>query len=185
MNKKTAIISSLIGATFLGITSVATVSIMNELKSTNSDAKNDLVLAASSPMALANDLGSLPRLPQISDLPISQNLSTVTSGTGTGATSISPTTAEQLVLAATKGKLVYSKQVLVQGIPAYAVTVERSDKSVITGFVDLASGTIFNWDVVRNGVFTTDYNDDEDDDKYDDKDDDEHDDESEHDDDDD
>ena len=167
MNKKTAMITSLVAASFLGITSVATVSIINELKNSRSNAQNDLVLAASSPDDFKENLGSLPELPQISDLPLSKNFASGSETNGQNATNISISTAAQLVVAATSGKLLASKEAVSQGVPAYAITVERSDKSVITGFVDKASGTIFDWDVVRNSTSTKDY-DDDDDDEYDD-----------------
>lgn len=173
MEKKTAIITSLAAAGLLGISAVATVSILNELNNSHSVSQDSLALTSSG----LNDLGTfesqLPELPQVSDLPLTKQLAATANSSDQSLVNISMATAEQLVVAATNGTLQRSVETTRKGISAFAITVLRSDKSIVTGYVDKASGTIFDWEIVKAGVAATGdnkYDDDDDDDRYDDDD---------------
>jgi hypothetical protein len=84
--------------------------------------------------------------------------------------------AEQAVLAQTQGKIVSAKQATVNGISAFAVQVSRPDGSVVTGYVDASSGTVFEWAINKQAPTPTSdptrnsYNDDHGDDHGDDHD---------------
>lgn len=164
MNKKTAIITSLAATSFLGITAIATVSMVNELNNRHTMSQNELALTASGLVGQSGLTAQLPDLPQVNDLPLSQQLTSAASSINQSDLNLSIGTAEQLVLAATGGKLQASADTVKKGIAAYAITVLRTDQSVITGFVDKASGTIFDWEIVKKGGTVANYDDDDDDD---------------------
>jgi len=63
--------------------------------------------------------------------------------------------AEQAVLAQTPGKIVSAKQATVNGISAFAVQVSRPDGSVVTGFVDASTGTVFEWAINKQAASPT------------------------------
>ena len=76
--------------------------------------------------------------------------------------SISRADAQSIVLAATKGKVTSVQKVTRSGLAAFAVTVERSDGSVITGYVDAATGTAFDWVINKKAAApAATYNDDD------------------------
>lgn len=171
MNKKTAIITSLAIASFLGVTAVATGSIVSELSSRQTYSQDSLALTSSGMNGLSSQMLDLPNLPKVDNLPINQNFVTSTESRSEEISNISIRAGEQLVLAATGGKLQNSTETLKKGIPTYAITVLRSDKSLVTGYVDKSTGVIFDWEVVQKGTSNSSYSDD-DDDNYDDRDDD-------------
>ena len=63
--------------------------------------------------------------------------------------------AEQAVLAQTQGKIISTKQVTVNGISAFAVQVTRPDGSVVTGYVDASTGTVFEWAINKQAAAPT------------------------------
>ena len=70
--------------------------------------------------------------------------------TSSATAALPPEQAVALVLAATGGGLTQDiRQSSRAGYDAWAVTVQRPDGSVVTGFVDRASATVFDWRVVQ------------------------------------
>ena len=114
----------------------------------------------------------LPELPTLatsapstpSAKPSANGKSTPATTAATSAT-ISRADAQSIVLGATKGKVTSVENVTRAGLAAFAVTVERSDGSVITGYVDAATGTAFDWVINKKAPApAATYNDDHDED---------------------
>lgn len=108
-----------------------------------------------------------------------------TTSTAATTTTISRADAQSIVLAATKGKVTSVEKVTRAGLAAFAVTVERSDGSVITGYVDEATGTAFDWVVNKEApapaaTYNDDDHDEDDDREYEEDDDDDEDEREEH-----
>ena len=89
--------------------------------------------------------------------------------------------ARQAATAATPGKVLSTVRVQHAGYDAFAVQIERTDGSVVTGYVEATSGVVFDWVIDKQApapaatyVDDDDYDDDRDDDDYDDYDDDDH-----------
>lgn len=106
----------------------------------------------------------LPELPTLAT-PSAQSSANGKSATATAvapSASISRADAQSIVLAATKGKVTSVQKVTRSGLAAFAVTVERSDGSVITGYVDAATGTAFDWVINKKAAApAATYNDDD------------------------
>lgn len=60
---------------------------------------------------------------------------------------VSRDSATATVAAATPGRVMGAQRVLHQGLSAWAITVYRADNSTIIGYVDTASGVIYDWRV--------------------------------------
>ena len=90
----------------------------------------------------------------------------------TTSSSISRAEARALVLAQAPGEIVKTWSAVRDGYRAYAVKVLRPDGSLATGFVDRASGVVFDWTTVAAPAPSAQGYDDDDDDSYDDDDDD-------------
>lgn len=88
----------------------------------------------------------------------------------TTSSSISRAQARSLVLAQAPGEIVKTWAAVRDGYRAYAVKVLRPDGSLATGFVDRASGVVFDWTTVAAPAPSTQGYDDDDDDSYDDDD---------------
>jgi hypothetical protein len=70
--------------------------------------------------------------------------------TQTPTPALPPEQAVALVLAATgNGRPLDVRQVSRAGYSAWAVTVQRSDGSIVTGFVDRVTATVFDWQVMQ------------------------------------
>lgn len=91
---------------------------------------------------------------------------------------ISAAQAGQAATAATPGTVLATTRVERGGYDAFAVQIERTDGSVVTGYVEATSGVVFDWvvDKAAPAPAATYYDDDYDDDDYDDDHDDDHDD---------
>jgi hypothetical protein len=67
-----------------------------------------------------------------------------------------------IVLGATDGGILqYTRQESHRGYDTWAVTVKRTDGSVVTGYVDRATGSAFDWVVVKEAPAAVGYSDDE------------------------
>ena len=60
--------------------------------------------------------------------------------------------AKALVRAATPGQVVDVASATRQGAQAWAITLERTDGSVVTGYVDRATGVIVDWKLVQKAT---------------------------------
>lgn len=88
--------------------------------------------------------------------------------------------ARQAATAATPGKVLSTVRVQHAGYDAFAVQIERTDGSVVTGYVEATSGVVFDWVIDKQApapaaTYVDDDDYDDDDDDYDDYDDDDHD----------
>jgi hypothetical protein len=63
--------------------------------------------------------------------------------------------ATQAVVNATEGTVTSVEIVTRNGIDSFAVTVNRTDGSVITGYVDRSTGDIYEWVVVKEAPVPT------------------------------
>ena len=79
--------------------------------------------------------------------------------------------ATKAVVDATNGKVTGVETVTYNGVDAFAVTVKRTDGSVITGYVDRSTGDIYEWVVVKEAPAPVKQyeEDDDDDDEYEDE----------------
>lgn len=120
----------------------------------------------------------LPELPSLSTPSAQPSGKSAKTTTVAQSANISRADAQSIVLAATKGTVTSVEKVTRAGLAAFAVTVERSDGSIITGYVDTATGTAFDWVVNKKAPApAATYNDDdhdEDDDGEHEEDDDDH-----------
>lgn len=73
----------------------------------------------------------------------------------TAASAIDKGAAVTAVLAAAPGSVTSASKTTHQGMEAWAVTVGRADGSVVTGYVDVASGVVFDWKVERKAPTPT------------------------------
>jgi len=65
---------------------------------------------------------------------------------------ITPRQAESTVLNQTQGTIVSTTSVTHAGLDAFAVQISRPDGSVVTGYVDASSGTVFEWVVNKQAT---------------------------------
>lgn len=65
---------------------------------------------------------------------------------------ITPRQAESAVLNQTQGTVVSTTSVTHAGLDAFAVQISRPDGSVVTGYVDASSGTVFEWAVNKQAT---------------------------------
>jgi len=162
MQRSTIIASVVAGAGILIAGSVAGTAAVNAAASSEPDPSTSQLLAApaaaAAPASGAMDSAAAALPPFTTEaLPSIALPSDPAPDTGTP---VEPSTAavvqlptEQavaLVLAATGGGATQDvRQASRAGYDAWAVTVQRPDGSVVTGFVDRATATIFDWRVVQ------------------------------------
>lgn len=185
MNRNRTIATVAATTGIFAATVVAGISILQA--SVASDPVSDLpVLTAQS---VSTDPGAelsftpapLPELPSLSTpstQPSADGKSAAATTAATGS-AISRADAQSVVLAATKGKVTSVQKVTRSGLAAFAVTVERSDGSVITGYVDAATGTAFDWVINKKApapaaTYNDDDHDEDDDREYEEEDHEEH-----------
>ena len=176
MNRSRAIASSLAATGVLVSLTVAGVAVVN---ATDADVPTEsaTLVVDSEPLA-APSFAAQP-LPDVTVAPLAAppSPSAVTSDATTPQTassSISRSEARSLVLAQAPGEIVKTWSAVRDGYRAYAVKVLRPDGSLATGFVDRASGVVFDWTTVAAPAPSAQSGDDEDDDAYGGKDDDDH-----------
>lgn len=178
MERSTIIASVIAGAGIIIAGSVAGTAAINAAASSEPDPSTSQLLAAPAAIAPAPvaDLAPLPTfttepLPEINAPAQPQKASADAEGEAPAAASdavpvaqatLPPEQAVALVLAATGGGSTQDvRQVTRAGYEAWAVTVQRPDGSIVTGFVDRASANVFDWRVVQAAPVTVAYTDDE------------------------
>lgn len=192
MERSTIIASVIAGAGIIIAGSVAGTAAINAAASSEPDPSTSQLLAAPAVIAPAPvaDLAPLPTfttepLPEIKEpsaapQPAKAAAAATREAESPAATSdavpsaqptLPPEQAVALVLAATGGGSTQDiRQVTRAGYEAWAVTVQRPDGSVVTGFVDRASANVFDWRVVQAAPVTVAYTDDDDKGEYEDDD---------------
>lgn len=200
--KRNSAIASVAAATgIVAATVIAGVSLIQATATESSDTSTVTLAAPSATMPAASDLEftpqPLPELPTIStesSSPAAASSATVSSAAPTESPSASPSAsptqatptlltrdyAIQAVSSATDGKITDVVAMNRNGVDVFAVTVKRTDGSVITGFVNRTTGDIGEWVVVKAAPVAQ-YQDDDDHDEYDDDDEHEEDDDDDHD----
>lgn len=192
--KRNSAIASVAAATgIVAATVIAGVSLIQATSTESSDTSTVTLAAPSATMPAASDLEftpqPLPELPTIStesNSPAAASSATVSSAAPSESpTQASPTLltrdyAIQAVSSATDGKITDVVAMNRNGVDVFAVTVERTDGSVITGFVHRTTGDIGEWVVVKAAPVAQyqdddDHDEDEDDDEHEEDDDDDHD----------
>lgn len=171
MNRSRAIASTVAVTGVLVSLTVAGVAVVNATDSDVATESTTLVVA-SEPLP-APSFEPKP-LPEISLAPLTVAGAPTVSSDDTAtpsepATSISRAEARSLVLAQAPGQVVKTWAAMRDGYRAYAVKVLRPDGSLATGFVDRASGVVFDWTTVAARVSSS-QSDDEREDAYDDED---------------
>lgn len=178
MERSTIIASVIASAGILIAGSVAGTAAVNAAASSEPDPSSSQLLAAPAVIAPAPvaDLAPLPAfttepLPEINAPAKPQRDPAADTSEVPAATpdavpvaqaTLPPEQAVALVLAATGGGSTQDvRQVTRAGYEAWAVTVQRPDGSVVTGFVDRASAHVFDWRVVQAAPVTVAYTDDE------------------------
>lgn len=183
MERSTIIASVIAGAGILIAGSVAGTAAINAAASSEPDPSSSQLLAAPAVIAPApvSDVAPLPSfttepLPEITEpsaatRPAKASDAATREAEAPAATpdsvpvaqaTLPPEQAVALVLAATGGGSTQDvRQVTRAGYEAWAVTVQRPDGSIVTGFVDRASANVFDWRVVQAAPVTVAYNDDD------------------------
>lgn len=183
MERSTIIASVIAGAGILIAGSVAGTAAINAAASSEPDPSSSQLLAAPAVIAPAPvaDVAPLPSfttepLPEINEpstatRPAKASTAATREAEAPAATpdavpvaqaTLPPEQAVALVLAATGGGSTQDvRQVTRAGYEAWAVTVQRPDGSIVTGFVDRASANVFDWRVVQAAPVTVAYTDDE------------------------
>ena len=178
MNRNQTIATVAATTGIFAATIVAGISIMQASASTETASELPVLTAATTGTPNSTGLTFTPQpLPELPTLPTSKSSGSKPAQNAPVAT-ISRASAESIVLAASEGKVTGVEEVTRAGLSAFAVTLARSDGSVITGYVDSATGTIFDWVINKKAPApTATYNDDHDEgDDHDEDDDREHDD---------
>jgi hypothetical protein len=187
MERSTIIASVIAGAGILIAGSVAGTAAVNAAASSEPEPSSSQLLAAPAVIAPAPvaDLAPLPAfttepLPEINAPAKPQKAPAGGESEAPAATpdavpvaqaTLPPEQAVALVLAATGGGSTQDvRQVTRAGYEAWAVTVQRPDRSVVTGFVDRASANVFDWRVVQAAPVTVAYTDDDEKGEYEDED---------------
>ena len=201
MNRNQTIATVAATTGIFAATIVAGISIMQASASTETASELPVLTAATTGTPNSTGLTFTPQpLPELPTLPTSESSGSKPNATSKSKSSAEPTaaavtadskptqnapvatisraSAESIVLAASEGKVTGVEEVTRAGLSAFAVTLARSDGSVITGYVDSATGTIFDWVINKKAPApTATYNDDHDEDddrEHDDDDDDEY-----------
>jgi hypothetical protein len=173
MERSTIIASVIAGAGILIAGSVAGTAAINAAASSEPDPSSSQLLAAPAVIAPATvaDLAPLPaftteQLPEVNESSAASQPAKPTA-TPAARTTLPPEQAVALVLAATGGGSTQDvRQVTRAGYEAWAVTVQRPDGSIVTGFVDRASANVFDWRVVQAAPVTVAYTDDDEEGEY-------------------
>lgn len=175
--------------------SVASVAVINAASSSTSTDEEPIVAASvieptsvqSVESAPGLDQAPLPTIvvPELSQSTTSQSTESKSTNRAeqqvvadSAPQAISAAQARQAAVAATPGKVLATSRVERGGYDAFAVQIERTDGSVVTGFVEASSGVVFDWIVDKEAPApaATYYDDDDDDYEDDEHEDDDHDD---------
>ena len=150
--KRNSTIASVAAATgIVGATVVAAISLMQATVTNGSENDTVTLAAPSATVPTSSDLvftpEPLPEIPVISDSTAPQASSSQAS-VGNAA-QVNRDFATKAVVNATNGQVTGVEATTHNGVDAFAVTVKRTDGSVITGYVDRSSGDIYEWAVVK------------------------------------
>ena len=175
--KRNSTIASVAAATgIVGATVIAAISLMQATVSNGSENDTVMLAAPSATVPTPTDLvftpEPLPEIPAIPDsapeTPVISN-SAPTKSSPTSAVTPNPSApppnapqtsvastnqvtrdfATNAVVNATEGTVTSIEIVTRNGIESFAVTVKRTDGSVVTGYVDRSTGDIYEWVVVQ------------------------------------
>jgi hypothetical protein len=152
--KRNNTIASVAAATgIVGATVIAAISLMQATVTDGSENETITLAAATATTPMPADLvftpEPLPEIPVISDSAAPSSSEVQTSVESASASPVNRDFATKAVVDATNGKVTGVETVTYNGVDAFAVTVKRTDGSVITGYVDRSSGDIYEWVVVK------------------------------------
>ena len=172
--KRNSTIASVAAATgIVGATVIAAISLMQATVTDGSENETITLAAATATTPMPSDLvftpEPLPEIPVISDSAAPLASETQTSVESESTSQVNRDFATKAVVDATNGKVTGVETVTYNGVDAFAVTVKRTDGSVITGYVDRSTGDIYEWVVVKAApapVKQYEEDDDDDDDEY-------------------
>jgi hypothetical protein len=171
--KRNSTIASVAAATgIVGATVIAAISLMQATVTDGSENETITLAAATATTPTPADLvftpEPLPEIPVISDSAAPSPSEVQTSVESASTSQVSRDFATKAVVDATKGKVTGVETVTYNGVDAFAVTVKRTDGSVITGYVDRSNGDIYEWVVVKAAPAPVKQyeEDDDDDDEY-------------------
>jgi hypothetical protein len=169
MQRSTIIATVVAAGGILIAGSVASTAVINAAVSTQPETSDAQILAApATPVLLsATTTAQLPAL-TVEPLP-----GIVVPAAGESAAQAAPASTQRtegisvdkavgIVLGATDGGILqYTRQEAHRGYDTWAVTVKRTDGSVVTGYVDRTTGSAFDWVVVKEAPAAVGYADDE------------------------
>jgi len=168
MERKTTIATVAAAAGILVAGSAAGIAVVNAAASGVTPTVDDtVVVAGTAPLnAAVAPVAGLPAVPVLSDAPVAAAQATADSAPSAESPSAAPLliTKEQAtaaVIAATGGTVQSVSSGNHSGVASFAVTVARTDGSVVTGYVDKGSGVVFDWTVEKAAPKAT-YTDDDD-----------------------
>ena len=172
--KRNSTIASVAAATgIVGATVIAAISLMQATVTDGSENETITLAAATATTPMPSDLvftpEPLPEIPVISDSAAPSASETQASVATASTSQVNRDFATKAVVDATNGKVTGVETVTYNGVDAFAVTVKRTDGSVITGYVDRSTGDIYEWVVVKAApapVKQYEEDDDDDDDEY-------------------
>lgn len=170
--KRNSTIASVAAATgIVGATVIAAISLMQATVTNGSENETITLAAATATTPMPSDLVFTPEpLPEIPVISGSAPKGPETSGSApevaviAGSAAPSPSEpkspvastnqvsrefATKAVVNATNGTVTSVEIVTRNGIDSFAVTVSRTDGSVVTGYVDRSTGDIYEWVVVK------------------------------------
>jgi hypothetical protein len=161
MNRPAMIAGTAAGAAVLAAAAIAGVALVRAGQGTPPEST---VAIAPSTVAVPNTVESLPPVPSMPAMPAppSPAVGRPTTASGDESASVEPVTrtigkaaARDAVLAQTSGSVLNVARMTHQGTPAWAVTIGRSDGSIVTGYVDTIGGVVFDWTVERSAQSNT------------------------------
>lgn len=171
--KRNSTIASVAAATgIVGATVIAAISLMQATVTDGSENDTIMLAAATATTPTPSDLvftpEPLPEIPVISDSTAPSPSETKASVESASTSQVNRDFATKAVVNATNGKVTGVETMTYNGVDAFAVTVKRTDGSVITGYVDRSSGDIYEWVVVKAAPAPVKQyeEDDDDDDEY-------------------
>jgi hypothetical protein len=152
--KRNSTIASVAAATgIVGATVIAAISLMQATVTDGSENETITLAAATATTPMPSDLvftpEPLPEIPVISDSTAPSSSEPEASVESASTSSVNRDFATKAVVNATGGKVTGVETVTRNGVDSFAVTVSRTDGSVVTGYVDRSSGDIYEWVVVK------------------------------------
>ena len=156
--KRYSTIASVAAATgIVGATVIAAISLMQATVTDETESGTVALAAPSAAVPVQSDLAfnpsPLPEIPVISDSTSPQSSDSQDFAGDAQPVStqlISKDFATKAVVNATNGKVTAVESMNQSGVDAFAVTVKRTDGSVITGYVDRSSGDVYEWAIVKD-----------------------------------